>query len=175
MRGKLEVVEAGVISIEALKRAPCYPSDEALNKGPKAVIECPEEIPCNPCERICKKGAIVIGDPITNLPKFLPDKCNGCGRCIPICPGLCIFVVDKNYSEKDATISFPHEYLPLPEKGDVVDAVNRKGEVVCKGKVIKVLNPKGYNRTSVVTISVPKEFSDEVRGIKLKTGKIRGG
>lgn len=174
MRRKLEVVEAGVISIEALKRMPCYPSDEAFNKGPKAVIECPEEIPCNPCETICKKGAIVIGDIITNIPKFLPDKCNGCGGCIPICPGLCIFVIDKTYSEEDAAISFPHEYLPLPEEGDVVDAVNRKGEVVCKGKVIKILNPKGYDHTPVVTISVPKEFSDEVRGIKLKTGRMRG-
>ena len=81
------------------------------------------------------------------------------------CPGLAVFLVDKTYSDKEATVAFPYEYTPLPEVGAEVQAVSRKGEIVGKGKVIKVLNPKSYNRTPVVTISVAKELVDEVRSI----------
>ena len=34
------------------------PSKERLSKGPVALIECFQEIPCNPCYTSCKKGAI---------------------------------------------------------------------------------------------------------------------
>jgi len=159
--------DTGTIPKKELEKSPGYPSKDDLRKGPIAVIECTEEIPCNPCETVCKKGAITVGKPITNLPKIDPEKCNGCGLCIPVCPGLAIFIVDVTYSKKEAALSFPHEYFPLPKKGDEVEAVNRKGEVVCKGKVIRIQNPKSYDHTPVVTISIPKEYINEVRGIKL--------
>jgi len=159
---------AWVISKETLKASPGYLSKEEL-KGKRAiVIECPEEIPCNPCETICPRGAIVVGNPITNLPRINWDKCNACGLCIPMCPGLAIFLVDNAYSEKEATVSFPYEYYPLPNEGDEVNAVNREGEVVCKAKVLKVRNPKIYDHTSVITIVIPKKYSNEVRGIELQ-------
>ena len=50
-----------------------------LIKGPIPVIECPEYIPCNPCETACPTHAITIGKPITNLPTLNVDKCTGCG------------------------------------------------------------------------------------------------
>lgn len=158
--------DTGTIPEKELEASPGYPSREDLNKGPVAVAECTEEIPCNPCETVCPRGAIVVGEPITNLPRIDPEKCNGCGLCIPICPGLAIFLVDATYSENGAAISFPHEYLPLPKEADEVEAVNRKGEIICKGKVVKVRNPKSYDHTPVVTIVVPKKYVDEVRGIK---------
>jgi len=170
MRGKIELLSfsrnTGIISKKDLETSPGYPSKKYLKKGPVAVIECTEEIPCNPCETVCKRGAIIVGEPITNLPRIDPEKCNGCGLCIPICPGLAIFLVDATYSKDEAAISFPHEYLPLPKEGDEVEAVNRKGEVVCKGKVLKVRNPKSYDHTPVITITIPKKYVDEVRGIK---------
>ena len=62
--------------------------------------------------------------------------------CVAACPGLAIFLVDKSYSETEATVSFPFEYDPLPEEGAEIDALSRAGEYVCKGRVIKVMNPK---------------------------------
>ena len=166
--------KAGVIPIDMLKKTPGYPSDEILDKRPTVVIECPEEIPCNPCETICKEGAIVVGDPITNLPKFLPGKCNACGKCIAICPGLAVFIVDKTYSQDEALVSFPHEYLPLPQKGDTIKAVDREGKVVCEAKVIRVLNPKAYDHTPVITVAIPKQFANVVRGIKrIEKAKVK--
>lgn len=78
----------GCPSREELENSPGYPSSERVRKGPVAVIECVEEIPCNLCEAACPYGAIEVGEPIINLPTLLEDKCTGCGVCIASCPGL---------------------------------------------------------------------------------------
>ena len=70
------------------------------------------------------------------------------------------------YSDTEAVIEFPFEYLPLPQVGDIVDAVNRAGEVMCKGTVTSVKKLKAYAGTAVVGIAVPKEYADEVRSMK---------
>ena len=131
-----------------------------------AVIECLQPIPCNPCEGACNFGAIHVGTPIINLPVLNEEKCTGCGMCITRCPGLAIFVVDKSYMEGFATVSFPHEYLPLPVKGQMVDAVNRSGEVKCKAEVLRINNAVSNDHTPVVTVIVPLELADTVRGMK---------
>jgi len=125
-----------------------------------------QEIPCNPCEDACPFGAIHVGSPITNCPTLSEDKCTGCGVCVAQCPGLAIFIVDKTYNGTQATVSFPFEYLPLPEKGDTVQAVNRACEFVCEAKVVKVVKIKKNDNTPVVTIAVPKEYADSVRSIR---------
>jgi len=158
--------EIGYLTKKELVDSNCYPSEERFNKGLVVIIECTEEIPCNPCEAACKFKAIKIGKPITNVPILDEDLCIGCGVCIAKCPGLAIFVIDKTYSDNEGLISFPYEYLPLPLIGSIVKAVNREGKVVSSGKVIKVLNNKSLDRTPVVTIAVPKEKLDEVRGIE---------
>ncbi|MFO7815856.1 MAG: FAD-dependent oxidoreductase [Halanaerobiales bacterium] len=136
--------------------------------GPKVVIECEQEIPCNPCETACKFGAITIGEPITNKPKLDEDKCIGCGLCLPECPGLAIFLVDKNYNGKEGTVAFPYEFPNLPQKGEVVDALNRKGEYLCKAEVLKVKQLKSFDKTPIVTIIVPQKYVDQARNIRPK-------
>ena len=156
----------GFLTIEELKVQTKYPTEERFLKGPVAVIECTHEIPCNPCEGSCKLGAIRIGNPITNLPCLDAEKCMGCGVCVAQCPGLAIFIVDKTYSAAQGTVSFPYEYYPTPEKGQEIEAVDRTGKVVCKGTVVKIQNPKSFDRTPVVTIAVDLDKVEEVRSIK---------
>lgn len=156
----------GVPSDGELNSFPGKPSEERMNKGRVAVVECLQEIPCNPCEASCKFGAIKIGENITALPCLDEEACTGCGACVAQCPGLAIFIVNKAYSETEATVDFPFEYLPLPAKGDEVDAVNRAGEVVCRGRVVNVINIKANAGTSVVSLAVPKEYADDVRSMK---------
>jgi len=158
--------KTGIPSKEELEASPGYPSPEALQKGPIAVIECVQDIPCNPCEMACPKGAISVGNPITQLPVFDPEKCDGCGTCIPVCPGQAIFRVDATFAEKRATVSFPYEYLPMPKKGDLVEGVNREGEVICRAEVLRVQRPKKYDHTAVITVGVPKHLAMEVRSMK---------
>ena len=156
----------GVPSAEELANSPGVPSEERKKKGRVACVECVQEIPCNPCEGICKFGAITIGEQITNLPCLHEEKCTGCGLCVANCPGLAITIIDKSYSETEGTVDFPFEYLPLPSKGDVVDAVSRGGEVVCKGTVLAVTKVKSYAGTAVVRLAVPMEYVDVVRSMK---------
>jgi len=168
----MALLNEGYLTLEELKKSIKYPSEERMAKGPVAIAECIQEIPCNPCESACRFHAIQIGEPITNLPCIDEDKCTGCGVCIAQCSGLAIFVIDKTYAEGKGAVSFPYEYLPLPEKGQKVEAVNRKGETVCQGEVVKVMNPASFDRTPVVTVAVPVEYTEEVRSIKRETEPV---
>ena len=156
----------GVPSKEELKNCPGVPGEARMRKGRVAGVECVQEIPCNPCEGICPVHAITVGEQITSLPHLNEEKCTGCGLCVANCPGLAIVLVDKSYSEAEGTVDFPFEYLPLPQKGDVVQAVNREGQVVCDGTVLAVTKVKSYAGTAVVRLKVPMEYVDEVRSMK---------
>lgn len=147
------------------------PSPQRLQQGLVAIIECVEEIPCNPCESTCPEKAIQIGRSETNLPRFNQDKCTGCGQCIPSCPGQAIFVVDMTYSKEKSIIQFPYEFLPLPVAGDEVDAVDREGNTIVRATVKGVRNPKNYNQTPVVSLVVPKKVVLKVRSMRRKNGQ----
>jgi Fe-S-cluster-containing hydrogenase component 2 len=171
MTEKTGVMYQGFLSKEELSKIPGVPSIERIKKGPVAFIECAQEIPCNPCEEACPYGAITVGKPITGLPKLDENKCIGCGTCIAACPGLAIFMV--SVTDGKAQVSFPYEYYPLPQNGDTVDCVNRKGEVVTKGSVIRVTKPLKYDSTAVITVEVPYEFLSSVRSIKRLKGTLK--
>lgn len=156
----------GCPSLEELQNSSRYPSEEDFLKGPIAVIECIEEIPCNPCETSCLKGAITIGQNITNLPSIDFEKCIGCGRCVTACPGLAIYIKDYNYSDTEALITFPFEYLPLPKVGDTVVMADRMGEGVCKGQITKINSAKVNNGTTLITALYPKKHFHQVVTMK---------
>lgn len=158
----------GRMTLEELKeKCFSYPSEERMKKGPVAVAECVEEIPCNPCESSCRMGAIRIGEEITHLPAVDYEKCVGCGVCVAHCSGMAIFVMDKSYSDKVGTVAFPYEYPHMPAVGDHVKATDREGKVVCDGVVKRVAMPKSYDRTAVVTIEIPIDMVEIVRGIDI--------
>lgn len=156
----------GCPSIEELRNSPAFPKMEDYLQGPVAVIECIEEIPCNPCETSCPRGAISVGKPITNLPRIDFKKCTGCGICAAACPGLAIYIKNYGYSEEEALITFPYEYLPLPEEGDIVTAAGRRGQEICSGKIVRVLQSKASNKTAMISMAFPKQYSDEVVTMK---------
>lgn len=143
------------------------PPEERRKKGPVVMIECFQKIPCNPCFRACRRGAIRKFEDINDLPSVDFERCNGCGLCISKCPGLAMFVIDETYSEGQATVSLPFEFLPLPLEGEEVDLLDRGGNKVGRGKVLRVRNGKYEDKTPVITVEVPKELSMVVRNIKV--------
>lgn len=145
-------------------------SGERIKRGPVAVIECNEEIPCNPCQDCCPQKSISLDDSIISIPKLDSEKCNGCGICIPTCPGLAIFVVDGSYSETEGLISIPYEYLPLPKEGQAVDVTDRKGKIISKGQIFKVKTTKKSDHTAVVVMKVPHTLLMEARGFRFEEG-----
>ena len=46
------------------------PTPERQRRGPVAVIECFQEIPCNPCADACPRGAITMPENISQRPAF---------------------------------------------------------------------------------------------------------
>lgn len=158
---------SGVLLGQELMELPGVPPMELVEKGPVAVIECAEMIPCNPCEACCPTGAIEIGDDINNLPVIDTAKCTGCGLCIAACPGLAIFVVNGAYTESEALISIPYEFLPLPNVGGQAEALDRQGKKVCMAEIVQVRSSKKFDRTPIVSFIVPKEKYMEVRHIRL--------
>jgi hypothetical protein len=75
---------------------------------------------------------------------------------------LAIYLKQKNYTKNLSFIAFPFEYLPLPEAGRTVNMVNRYGQVVCEGTVIKVVTIKRFNRTAIIYASYPVEQYEHV-------------
>jgi len=164
---KSSVVTCGVLSKTELRDLPGIPSQERLTKGPVVVVECNQEIPCNPCQAACPRQAIRV-DELTSVPVLDEEKCNGCGTCVAPCPGLAIFVVDMTYSEGEALVMMPYEFLPYPEVGEKVDALDRGGRRICEGTIEKVRTPKKNDRTAVVSVAVPKKYGMEARAIRCR-------
>ena len=156
--------QLGYLPLEVIKKKIAMPSKERLEKGPVVIIECNEDIPCDPCVESCKKGAI-IKESLTAAPTVDYEKCTGCALCVASCPGLAIFVVD--YSPKDkALVYIPYEMLPVPQKGDKGDALDRCGQRVGAAEVAKVR--KGTRGTIVLGILVEKDLAMNVRSIKIR-------
>lgn len=159
----------GYLTEEALENSPGIPSEDRRRKGPVAVIECLEDIPCNPCESSCNVGAILVGQDITGLPHLDGEKCVACQTCVYICPGQAIFMVDESLPDDKATVMLPYEYRPVPSKGDLVAALDRAGMELGDAKVVAVRQTKRMDQTATVTIEVVKGWSMKARAIKIKS------
>ena len=146
----------GVLSIKDLD----LPSKKQLEKG-VAVIECIQDIPCNPCVDSCKFGAIQMKN-INSPPIVDYDKCTACTQCVGICPGLAIFVI--KIINKKALITLPYEFYPIPEINSKVDALDREGNIRSDA-IVKKVRKKG--KTSIITIEIKEELAMEIRNIKV--------
>jgi len=152
-----EYEKTGVIGLEELR----IPSEEQLKRG-VAITECVQEIPCNPCVDACPVDAISMEN-INSPPVVDYDKCTGCAQCAAVCPGLAIFIV--KLEEEKALVTLPYEFLPLPEKGDEVKALDREGKEVGKAIVRRAIKKK--DKTCLVTVEVDKELAMVVRNIRV--------
>ncbi len=155
----------GVLRPDDLARL--TPSRERLARAPVAVIECVENIPCNPCVTACPKGAITIEGDINDTPVVDFEKCNGCGLCLSACPGLAIFVIDVSGAGDTATVTVPYEFLPLPRVGETVTALDREGRSVCHARITRVLATEALDRTPIISLEVPKETATTVRHFRV--------
>lgn len=173
-RGKaIDKTDEGIpISMNLLQKG--YMGDEITAfpglkkmKGIHPVIECTQNIPCNPCQDACKKGCIKIGENITSLPEVDENsECIDCGMCVASCPGQAIFLVNEDYEDGMGTVTMPYEFLPLPQKGDKGMALNRKGDAVCEAEVVKVKTSPAFDHTNLLTIKVPKKYVMSARCYK---------
>jgi len=159
---------------EILKSKPgnVYPVKYPDKKeGVFPVIHCFQEIPCNPCTEVCPHGSIKIeDDTLTGIPHF-EGQCSGCARCVAICPGLAITLVDfRKSNEGFAHVTVPFELLPetigVGEKFPLVDI---DGEYIVDAEILKISSPKFADRTLLLKLNVPAEYACRVAGIRIQS------
>lgn len=176
-RGRLiEKTEEGIdVSMNLLTKG--YVADEEIERFPGVthragvhpVMECTQNIPCNPCQDACPKHCIKIGAHITSLPDVEENAtCVGCGMCVASCSGQAIFLVDETFEPGFATVTIPYEFLPLPEKGEKGLGLGRNGQPVCEAEVISVKSAKAFDHTNLLTIKVPADMAMKARFYRAK-------
>jgi len=139
------------------------------------VMHCRQEIPCDPCSSVCPNGLIHIDDQdIRKLPEFCiydGKNCIACERCIAICPGLAITLVDFRKDPKMPTISIPLEFSSAYiQVGDVVTVTDVEGHELGRFPVLSTRSLRQYPRTLIVRIRVPADIATKVSGIQLVAG-----
>jgi len=133
------------------------------------LFHCNQEIPCNPCTSVCPQEQIkTVDDLITQLPYFTDDQdCIGCGKCVAVCPGLAITLVDYRKDNESSVVTFPLELTSEKiEVGRTVTVVSNDGELG-EFEVTRTRFLKEFPKTQLVSVKLPSEMAKIAVGIKL--------
>ncbi|MBY8987311.1 MAG: FAD-dependent oxidoreductase, partial [Candidatus Lokiarchaeota archaeon] len=133
------------------------------------LFHCNQEIPCNPCTSVCSQEQIkTVDDLITQLPYFVDDQdCIGCGKCVAVCPGLAITLIDYRKDNKSPVVTFPLELTSEKiEVGQTVMVVSNDGELG-EFEVTRARFLKEFHKTQLISIKLPSEIAKVAVGIKL--------
>ncbi len=145
-----------------------FPESE---KGVMPVLHCLQEIPCNPCITVCPSESIRIeGDPLMGLPSYVGEEgsCSGCLKCVMICPGLAITLVDYRKNEEFPEVTVPYEVCNFAvKKGDRIKTVDIRGGLLGEMEVTAVLNNK-KNKTQLIKIRAPKQLAKRVVSFRIQ-------
>jgi len=162
---------------EILKSKPGVTVEEALptaEEGVLPVFHCTQEIPCNPCTAVCPQGAIQIDEnDIRMLPEFIGEQigkaCIGCEKCVTICPGLAVTLVDYRKEPEHAIVTIAYEFLRESiEVGDLVTVLDAEGLVLGNVEVVGVRAVRAFDRTIAVKVRAPREFAKRIAGIQIQ-------
>ncbi|UCC18890.1 MAG: FAD-dependent oxidoreductase [Promethearchaeota archaeon] len=156
---------------EIMKAKPPIPTKTEIKfkeEGIYPVFYCNQEIPCNPCTTVCDQNQIrTIDDLITKLPYFKGEQdCIGCGKCVAVCPGLAVVLIDYRKDKKYPLITFPFELIENKlEKGQKVVVVSNEGELgeyeIHRSRILKE-----FPKTQLITIKLPSEIAKKAVAIK---------
>ncbi len=158
---------------EVLKSRPGMTITEDIpdtRTGVFPVFHCTQEIPCNPCTSVCSNHAIrIAGDDVMGLPEFVGDACDGCEKCVAICPGLAVTLVDFRKDPRQPTVVIPYEFSAKRiKKGDTVTVLDSEGTVLGNAEVTRVRAPKDADRALLVRVTAPAEIAPRIAGIRVQ-------
>lgn len=139
------------------------------------VMHCRQEIPCDPCANVCPYGLIEIeSHDIRGLPHFKnrDDKnCIACERCVAICPGLAITLVDFRIDPEQALVSIPLEFSEqFIHTGDRVPITDIDGKLLGEFPVVRIRTIRQFSHTLIVQVQVPAEIATKATGIQRAAG-----
>jgi NADPH-dependent 2,4-dienoyl-CoA reductase/sulfur reductase-like enzyme/Fe-S-cluster-containing hydrogenase component 2 len=151
------------------------PDDEVVYP----VLHCSQEIPCNPCTSVCSQGAIVIDEvDIRKVPDYISKQigkeCIACEKCVTICPGLAITLVDVRKEPSDtALVTIPYEFEKGSLKvGDHVTVLNTLGVALGSVEVVRTRIAKTTDRTVLVKVRALREIANQIAGIEIQNKEV---
>lgn len=161
---------------------PVVEQEDAAESAPPApvgmlpVFHCTQEIPCDPCSSICPKDLIFI-DPkdIRQVPTFTGDAtvCIGCEKCIAICPGLAITLVDYRKDAANPVVAIPFEFnYEMVKEKESVTVLDTSGEILGDYEVVKVERVASRDHTIVVKVRAPQEVARRIAGIRIQEEQV---
>jgi sarcosine oxidase subunit alpha len=142
------------------------------------VLHCSQEIPCDPCTAVCPQGLIYIDETdIRQIPSFIGEalgkSCVGCEKCVTICPGLAITMVDYRRDPEYPSVTIAYEFLKEGIRvGDVVTVLDAEGTVLGNVEVTGVRDIKAFDRTIAVRVKAPREYARRVAGIRVQEEQV---
>ena len=145
-----------------------------MEDGVLPVLHCAQEIPCNPCTSVCPQECILMeGEDIRALPEYIGEGCIGCEKCIAICPGLAITLVDYRKDSEYPTVTIPYEFpAEMIHVGDVVTVLDTEGAPLGDVEVVKVRAPKFSDRALLVRVRAPHGISKLIAGIRAQEPEV---
>lgn len=137
--------------------------------GVYPVFHCTQEIPCDPCAGVCPKHLIVVDkNDIRSVPEFIAGEgqsCIACGRCVAVCPGLAISLVDFRKQNGFGLVSLPFEQDPSHLKvGQMIGVTTTAGEKLGQLPIQKIGKVPGFKGTTIVTVEAPQEMAGLIAG-----------
>lgn len=145
-----------------------------VEEGVFPILHCAQEIPCNPCTSVCPEGCILIeGEDIRGLPEYVGEGCIGCERCVAVCPGLAITLVDYRKDREYPTVTLAYEFPPeTVREGDIVTVLDTEGEILGNVEVVRVRSPKYARGTLLVRVRAPREIAKRIAGIRVQEPSV---
>ena len=142
-----------------------YSPPDGRREGVFPVLHCMQEIPCNPCMTSCPKDLIgTSGHPIMGIPEY-SDGCIGCERCVAVCPGLAVTLVDYRQSSEGPVVTVPFELGEwLLREGAEVTATDWEGEVLGSARIAGWKRAAGYGKTILVKLETSADIAARVVG-----------
>ena len=141
-------------------------------EGVFPVLHCLQEIPCNPCTTVCPTNSIKTEDGSLMAVPVYQGSCIGCGKCLLICPGLAITLVDYRKDKENPTVSIVYEVTNYPVQiGDKkilndIDA-NELGEYA-----ITAVQDFPKQHTQIIKFQVPKAIAKKVAGFRIQDTSV---
>ncbi|MDD2331539.1 MAG: FAD-dependent oxidoreductase [Candidatus Cloacimonetes bacterium] len=141
-------------------------------EGVFPIIHCLQEIPCNPCTTVCPTNSIHTEDGSLMAVPLYKGSCIGCGKCLLICPGLAITLVDYRQDKEFPSVTLPYEVCNNPVSvGDSLPVVDIDGRDLGSFPVVAVQSNK-TKLTQLIKLKIPRNLAKQAASFRIQSAEV---